>query len=298
MTENTRGIWLTLASGVLASIFLTSYKLGASYGNVTDMVFMLLAAAALLNTTSSTLEARGFSWLRFDAVGLWVGVALAAFTLFGNLCSAEAVARISAPLTSVFQQTQVLFVALLGLVFLGEQLSLRFWLGAALATLGLLFMRLPGSAEASLDFAGVAFATGSALAFGIMVVITRRYIRRIQPMSVNALRLWLSLLLWLVLERRSPDLGRAPMFYVHCLICAFTGPFLSRAALMYALKYMPANRVTLVSLVTPAITLLPSYLVFGTLPESHEWLGSLTLILGVAVPLLPSRTRAPSAREA
>jgi drug/metabolite transporter (DMT)-like permease len=287
-----RGVWLTVASSALAAAFLISYKLASGYGDVADMVFLLLLFAAIFNTVSSTVQARGLSWLRFDRLSTRLAAALASLTLIGNLCSAQAIARISPSLTSVFQQTQVLFVAFLGLIFLTERVSSRFWLGAAIAATGIGLMRAPvPSEELQVDPWGAAFAIASALAFAGMVVLTRKYVRRIEPMSVNALRLWMAAGLWLALERRAPDWDRGLPFLGYCALCALTGPFLSRAALMYALKHLSANRVTLMSLTTPVMTLLPTYWVFGTVPSRQEWLGGLLILVGVAWPLL-ERSRA------
>jgi drug/metabolite transporter (DMT)-like permease len=94
--------------------------------------------------------------------------------------------------------------------------------------------------------------------------------------------------LWLAFARRVPDWDRGEAFLGYCFLCALTGPFLSRAALMYALKHMPANRVTLLSLITPAITLIPSFIVFHTLPTLRECFGSLVMVIGVALPVLES----------
>jgi drug/metabolite transporter (DMT)-like permease len=37
---------------------------------------------------------------------------------------------------------------------------------------------------------------------------------------------------------------------------------------------------------TPAITIVPAFFVFGTVPSARELLGSLIMIAGVAIPVL------------
>lgn len=281
-----RGFWLCCLSAASAAVFLTCFKLAARQGEVADMVFWLLGGAAVFNTLSTGV-ALGGSWRwRLDRVTLATAAALALFTLVGNYCAAAAVSRISPPLTSVFQQTQVLFVALLGFSFLGESITRRFVLGSLLALVGLWIMRSPGVVDPDQRISGIAFATGSALAFACMAVVTRKYIRKIEPIEVNAIRLWFSLLGWLLIEQRAPTTSHPTTFYLYCLLGAFAGPFLARAGLMYALKYLPASQVALFGLMTPPMAIIPSFIVFGELPTPQEIIGSGILLLGVAVPTL------------
>jgi drug/metabolite transporter (DMT)-like permease len=125
-----------------------------------------------------------------------------------------------------------------------------------------------------------------------MALLTRKYIHRLRPVPVNALRLWMSVALWLAAERRLPTfVTDSHAFIAYCAIAAAFGPFVSRTALMYALRYVPASTTVLVGLTMPVITLVVAFAVFGTLPDSRELLGGAIMLGGIAIPLLELRSR-------
>lgn len=80
-----------------------------------------------------------------------------------------------------------------------------------------------------------------------MHVVIRRYIQQIQPVAVNALRLWMAV-------------------------------FLARNCIMYAVKYTPASYSTLITLITPVFALGLELIFLGTSPSAVE--------LIIAIPLL------------
>lgn len=288
----TRGLLLTLGAVAGASCFLTTYKVAAGLGATSNAVLVMLTFAALFNSATSVVQSRGRGLFVLDRVSILLSIVLAAFTLLGNHLAVEAVSRISAPLTAVMQQTQVLFVGMLSGVVLKETITPRFWIGAVIAGGGLLTLHLPSDDTLRIDALGTLLAVGSAACFAGMALVTRKYIHRIQPIPVNALRLWMTVGLWFVIERRlpSPAAITAP-FVLYCAAAAFFGPFLSRVALMYALRHVPPSTTTLVGLLTPIVTLLPAFVAFGSIPSAREFLGGAIMIGGVALPLLEMRAR-------
>ena len=77
-----------------------------------------------------------------------------------------------------------------------------------------------------------------------------------------------------------------PDFLAYCALAGAFGPYLSRTAQMHAVAYISPTQTTLIGLSTPAITLVPAFLVFGTLPSVREVTGSLIMIAGISVPVL------------
>jgi drug/metabolite transporter (DMT)-like permease len=286
MTNLKKGLLLSLISSATAGWFLVSYKLAAGHGSPHDAALIMLVSAALLNSLTSTIQSSGRAPFPKDRLSLGLSLGLAVLTLAGNQFAVDAVFRISAPLTSVMQQTQVLFVALLGRIFLAEAVTGRFWVGAALAIGGLCYLQLSPGHAAHIEGVGMAMAVGSAACFGTMAVVTRKYVHRIRPVAVNALRLWMSVGLWFIVEHRLPHGVRDLRFVAYCALAGVFGPFISRTALMYALKYVSPTRTTLIALLTPALTLVPTFFVFGIVPSGRELLGGLVVIAGVAIPLL------------
>jgi drug/metabolite transporter (DMT)-like permease len=293
MTAATRGILLSLAGCAGAACFLVSYKLAAGLGDTTDATLVMLVSAAVLNTSTSVVQDRSAGVARFDRLSWWLAIVLAVLTLIGNELAVEAVRRISAPLTSVLQQTQVLFVALLGRFVLGEHVTLRFWVGTLVAALGLFLISDVRGAGVELDHGGMLLAAASAVCWATMAVCTRKYIHRIRPVPVNALRLWISIVFWFVVHARLPHWPMRPDFMTYCVVAGAFGPYLSRTALMHALRYASPTETTLIGLATPVITMLPAFLVFGTLPTLRELAGSLIMIAGISLPVLEHWQRVP-----
>jgi drug/metabolite transporter (DMT)-like permease len=287
MSPASKGFWLTIAGCVGAACFLVSYKLAAGLGDTTDATLIMLVSAAALNTLTGVAQERGRASARFDRLSWLFALGLSVLTLVGNELAIEAVHRISAPLTSVLQQTQVLFVALLGRVILGERVTLRFWIGTSIAAAGLWIINGGAAgAEIALDRVGMMLAVASAACWGLMAVYTRKYIHRIRPIPVNALRLWISVALWFAVHARLPHAGMRLDFVAYCALAGAFGPYLSRTALMHALVYISPTKTTLIGLATPAITMLPAFLVFGMLPSGRELAGSLIMIAGIALPVI------------
>jgi drug/metabolite transporter (DMT)-like permease len=286
MTSEQRGFWLTIAGCAGAACFLISYKLAAGLGNATDATLVMLASAATFNTITNIARERGREPQPLDRLSWLLAGSLSVLTLAGNELAVEAVRRISAPLTSVLQQIQVLLVALLGRVILGDRVTLRFWVGSLVAASGLYLIHGAPSGSVEADRLGMALAAGSAACWGLMAVYTRKYIHRIRPIAVNALRLWISIALWFAVHRRLPAFPMRWDFVSYCVLAGAFGPYLSRTALMHALAHISPTKTTLIGLLTPAITIVPAFFVFGTVPSARELMGSMIMIAGVALPVL------------
>jgi drug/metabolite transporter (DMT)-like permease len=286
MTSTQRGLWLTIASCAGAACFLVTYKLAAGLGDASDATLVMLLSAAAFNTITNAAREHGRETQPLDRLSWLLAAALSVLTLAGNELAVEAVRRISAPLTSVLQQSQVLFVALLGRAILGDRVTPRFWVGACVATAGLYLIHGATSASVEADRVGMALAVGSAACWGLMAVYTRKYIHRIRPIAVNALRLWISIGLWFAVHLRLPAVPMRWDFVLYCVLAGGFGPYLSRTALMHALAHVSPTKTTLIGLLTPAITIVPAFFVFGTVPSARELLGSSIMIAGVAIPVL------------
>jgi drug/metabolite transporter (DMT)-like permease len=292
MTPLSRGVLLAVLSSAGAACFVTTYKLAAARGGAADAVFVMIVFAAAFNTLVSGAQSAGRDLRHLGRLSLILALALSTLTLAGNRLAVEALTRISAPLTSVMQQTQVFFVAVLGGVLLGESVTARYWVGATVAVIGLGILHLAPETVTTLDLLGTALAAGSAACFALMAVLTRKYIHRIRPVPVNALRLWMTVVLWFVVEGRWPRLEvMSPAFVAYCAAAALFGPFLSRVALMYALRSLRPSETSLVALATPLFTLPLALVAFGAIPSARELVGSAIMLAGIALPLLALRAQ-------
>ena len=126
-----------------------------------------------------------------------------------------------------------------------------------------------------------------------MVIVTRRVIHRIQPVTVNALRLWLAVAgLAAFPGVAARTLAASAELWLLCSAAAFCGPLLSRLFIMYALKHVTAAYQVLVSLSSPVFALVFGLLFLGTGPTGYELAGGIIMLAGIAVPVV-SGLRAP-----
>ncbi len=294
------GISWALASAFGIAAFVVPWKIASAHGDSTTNTLVLLLAAAIFNSLLTAYQQRSFPAFRwFD---LRVATALAAFTLLGNLASANAIEQLSPALLTVVQRSEVIIIALLAWPIIGERIDRRFWLGAALAACGLLLLQDP-LAGGEPRAAGMAWAGASALCFSALAVITRKFIHRFDTVSVNALRLWLAVALWFLWNGFPAELSEISTRQVgYVSLAAFFGPFLGRLCLMTSAKYVEARISTLATLAAPPLTLALGYAVLSDLPSAREIQGSMVMLIGISIPILgwarsrprPSPTRVES----
>jgi drug/metabolite transporter (DMT)-like permease len=289
--DHRRGVLWALASTFGIAGFVVPWKIAASHGGTATNTLVLLTAAAVFNSLLTIYQQKSLpSFRRFD---LGVASALAVFTLFGNLTSAFAIALVSPALLTVVQRAEVIIVALLAWPIIGERIDRRFFLGASLAGCGLLLLQDPFSGPTP-RAEGMYWAVASALCFGTMAVLTRKFIHQIDIVSVNALRLWLAVGFWFALNGFPEELRTisAPQIG-YASLAAFFGPFLGRLCLMNAARFLEARTTTLATLAAPPLTLVISFIVLSDLPTSREILGGAIMLIGIAVPFL-SRKQPPA----
>jgi len=265
------------------------WKLATLHGEPKDLVLVLLLSAAIFNTIALPLSRRS-EIRRWSAKAVWISIGLAFVTLLGNEASAAAISRISGPLLSVLQRFEVVIVGLLAWLVLAERPSLGFWIGAALASLGVLLTQ--GGASAPAHVSGILYALLAAASFAGMAVLTRRFIEDIEPMGVNALRLWLSVLCWVAYHGELPAIWRLPPTLIaYGALAALVGPFLGRLFFMYALRHVEARIAALCVLLAPPGTLALSWAILGDIPTPTEILGGAVILVGVAIPIAESGRR-------
>ncbi len=119
-----------------------------------------------------------------------------------------------------------------------------------------------------------------------MNITTRKFIRHIDPVSINALRLWLAIAMWFAWYG-TPDvlfeISAPQAFYAS--LAAFFGPFLGRLCSMNSARYIEARYTTLAMLAAPPLTLLFAYVILSDLPNTREILGGAIMLVGIAFPI-------------
>ena len=287
-----RGFVWALVSAVTGALFIIPWKLANEVGNPVHSVLILLVLAATMNTlTIGGQVVSGRTRLRVSRTDLLAAAVLASFTLFGNLASARAIQDLSPAVMNVLMRAEVIVVAVLGWAMLRERVEGRFWIGAALAMIGLVVLqgRLPEGGLVAYFGSGAGMALVAVGCFSTMAVLTRHFIARIEPITVNALRLWFGVALWFPFHAGEGFEQVSGEQVLYAGLAALAGPFLGRLAIMLSARDLEVRVTALVNLLTPPLTLVAGLLLLSDWPEGYELLGGAIMLLGVAIPLLGRR---------
>jgi drug/metabolite transporter (DMT)-like permease len=279
------GASLGLATAVFTAIFLLCYREAGNYAGRDTIVFAMLLGAAVFNSmvTLSRWKSTpkpGRSWLHS-------ALFLAAMSVLGNAALAAALPKLGPGVTSTIMQLQIFFVAGGAWLFLREHVGLALILGALLAAGGFSFFAIPASASASLSAYGLVAGLITALSFAAMMVWTRAVIRDLDPVSLNAGRLWISVVALALFPNVLNEALHMPWRgWLLTIAAAACGPFLARLALMYSLRFISAAQTKLWSMLSPVFAFLFVFLVYGSVPTSREVIGGLLIICGVLLPTI------------
>jgi drug/metabolite transporter (DMT)-like permease len=128
-------------------------------------------------------------------------------------------------------------------------------------------------------------AIASAACFAALAVVTRAYIHRIDPVGVNAVRLWIAVGLWFVFNDASGIDTIPPEQWRYATAAAICGPFVGRLALMLSARTIEAWLSSLVMLLGPIFTLGTAYVLLDDWPTRGQLTGGAIMLAGIALPL-------------
>src|SRR5688572_14245563 len=280
------GLAHSLLGALCSAIYLFPYKHAGAHSSADVLAYALLIVAAVSNSGLYLWQRRSRPRAVLDRRTFWVASALLSLlTISGNVCGAQAVARLAPAVLSVLLRTEIVFVGVFAALLVHERLTLPLVAGALVALGGLLVMRWPLAFDGA--GAGALWALGAAASFGMMQVLTRRVIGRISPIAVNACRLWLAVgMLTLVPGMLAGALGEEREFWQFVALAGLFGPFLGRLFIMYSLRELRAAHSALLLLLAPVLAFAIGFVFQGSVPSGLELGGGLIILAGVALPSL------------
>lgn len=282
------GYAYSVCAALCSAGYLFPYKSAARLAPSDVLAYALLIVAALSSSALSLWQRGRVPVQRWDRTFWKTSGVLALLAISGNLCGAQAVARLEPAIASVLLRTEIVFVGALGAMLLGERVTPGLLGGAALALAGLVLMRWPLALDQA--GAGALWALGGAASFGMMQVLTRRVIARISPVAVNTCRLWIAVGLWSLV----PGVARGAFsggreFWLLVTAAGLLGPFIGRLLIMYSLRSLEAAHSALLLLLAPVFAFLIGYVAYGSVPDAAELGGGAVMLLGIALPSLAAR---------
>jgi drug/metabolite transporter (DMT)-like permease len=205
-------------------------------------------------------------------------------------------------LTAILFATMPLFVALIAVVVIpNERMTPLHAAGIVLGLGGLLVIFLP-DVRAGTSALLPAFAIVlSAVAAGATSVVVRRWGRDLHPLALNTTAMFLGgaiLALVSVAMGERPGLPANARAWGALGYLVVFGSILSFILYWNLLREWPAHRAGLIPIATPVVAVLSGFLFNDESLSLLQGLGSLIVILGVAVSLYPMPARAPQGAPA
>lgn len=213
----------------------------------------------------------------------------------------ESLYHTSVASASVLVTTSPIFIAVLGFLFLRERLSMP--------VVGSILLAVLGAALIGWGDAGAAEAAGPNTLLGNSLALLASLLVSIYLLIGRVVRQktsWMAYLFPLytvvavttagmALAMGTPLWGYAPGFYGLCLLMALGPQIIGHGSFNYAVRYLPAALLGLLSLVEPVGASVVAYFLFDEVPQPMAVAGMLLVLLSIAYAIVHRRRRAPTA---
>lgn len=204
--------------------------------------------------------------------------------------------------STVLVTTSPVFLAILGFVLLGEQVRARVVVAIGISLLGSLLIATGDSfssdvAAGSNPTLGNALALAAAMLVSVYFLVGRAIRRRVSWISyVFPVYLVASATTFgIAVLRGIPLFGYSTTFYVLCLLMALIPQIIGHGAFNYAIKYVPAVILGILTLSEPIVASIAAYYLFGEVPIWIAIVGMILVLAGVALATVRRQVYRPSA---
>jgi drug/metabolite transporter (DMT)-like permease len=253
-----------------------------------------LVAAALLAPVAfarAGAEISAFGrrdWMLIGAAGLFLATHFIFFI--------ESLFHTTVASSGVLVSTTPIFLAILGWVVLRERVTARTVVAIAVAFAGAVVIGVSdhtGGSAFPRAWMGNGMALLAAL-FAAAYLIIGRAVRQGTNWLVYVAPLYAIVavvILAVALVRGVPLLGYSPQFYGLCALMAVGPSLLGHGSFNYAVKYVSATLIGLLTLLEPIAASLAALWLFGEVPAALGIAGMALALGGVVIALVPVRRR-------
>ena len=241
---------------------------------IIKLVGMSALSIAFYRSAIAALFLGPFAWKRRERLDR-ASLALAAAYTATVILLVVATKATTAANAIILQYTAPLFVFVLGIPLLGERPTRRDWTGLALAMSGVLYI-FYGAGEA--DAVGVGYGLASGLAFGLLIVLLRRYSARDPLWVVFCNNLVVGLLL---LPLVWGEIWIEGWELVLMLVMGIVQLGLPYVLFGLAVRHVSAREAALISLLEPLLNPIWVGLVVGEIPGRETQIGGAVILGGL-----------------
>lgn len=185
--------------------------------------------------------------------------------------------------TSFIGNTYMVFIIILGIVFLKEKFTRIEGIGAIITTIGAFIVGYKGGNSFSDYFIkGTGIVILNAFLAASTSIVAKTTIEKFNPEIVNLNRTIILLLAAVVfLIAQKENLQIPPTALKNIVIGSILGPITAILSVYYSFKYIEASHSSVIQGLKGAFVLVGSILFFKTLPETYQIIGGLISVFGV-----------------
>lgn len=210
---------------------------------------------------------------------IWIGlIEIVATTTFYWAISVAS----NAAIPSFLRNMEYIFVALMGVLLLGERFAKLEIVGVVLTILGVLILSYNKDTTIAVFVTGTSgLMVVSTVFYAIRTITAKKHIETVTPtmLAINrAIFLFVFSAIFILLLKQSLVISR--FAFLNILIGSFLGPFLTSLGQYNALRHIEASRSAILQSTTALFVLLGAYLYFGKLPLAYQIAGGLFTIAG------------------
>lgn len=293
-TRNSKTAYLALVLGVFcigtSAIFV---KIASVPGTVSAFYRVFFAGLALLPLRLTREKLSMPSWQELRLVGLG-GLVFAGDLVLWN----TSILLTSAAAATLLANNSPLWVGLGATLIFREKLSLKYWLGLAIALSGMVII-VGGNAIQELSFnLGDLLAIGASFLYAAYMLITQKARASIDTLTLNLLTMLacVMVLLPVLLLFRQPLAGFDTNTWLALVGMGLVPQFVGWLAINYAMGHLPAARVSVTLLGQSVVTAILGILFLNELLSLADIAGGLLVLSGIY--LVNHRSASQSAPDA
>jgi drug/metabolite transporter (DMT)-like permease len=287
-------VWLVLLAGIAAVSFASIFIRFAMLEGVPSLVIaagrllvasLVLLPIVLMRHRADIAQIAGRDWLLIGVSGFFLAIHFATWV--------TSLAYTAVLISVVLVTTGPIWVALLEAIFLKARVGRWVVIGIVIAILGGIVIGIPlgsGAVESSAAVdSGALIGGGLALIGAITVSVYVVIGRELRPRVSVIPYIWLVystaalLLLAVVVITGTPITGYSAQGYLWILIMGLVPQLIGHSAFNYALGYLPATVVSIATQIEPIGSAVAAFVLFSEVPTWAQLLGSLILVIGVAI---------------
>ena len=223
---------------------------------------------------------------------LWLAIGAGALSGANILLMVASLEHISVMVNQAFIATIPIWVAVLEVTVLKQDLGKGVWLGILAAFVGGAMIAFATSGEPAITEGGnptlgVLLAVTSACSASLYIIVGRRLRGSVSFVPY----IWLiylggALVTLLVIAVSSvPLLGYDLRGYLWVLLLAILAQIIGHGALNYVVKFMSPTTLTMSVQTVPVLSAVWAFLIFSEIPTGWQVVGALILLLGVTIVL-------------